>query len=78
MKLLDSARLKDITGKARKSAQVRWFRDHLGVEVPHDRRGPILTEEAYQKLLEKRLGLLPFENPEQSRPSVKLMRKKAA
>lgn len=78
MKLLDSARLKNITGKSRKSAQVRWFKNYLGVEVPHDRRGPILTEEAYQKLLEKRLGLLTFENPEQNRPAVKLMRKKAA
>ena len=77
MKLLDAIRLKDITGKSRKSAQVRWFKDYLGVEVPHDRRGPILTEEAYQKLLEKRLGLL-FEDPGQNRPSVKLMRKKAA
>jgi len=53
---LSAERLNEITHLKRKSAQVAWFRQHLGVNVPCDRFGPILTDSAYEKLLEKRLG----------------------
>lgn len=72
--------LHQITGCKRKSAQVKWFRLHLGAEVPHDRFGAILTDTSYEKLLEKRLGLAP-ELPnslQKTRPSIRLVDKKAA
>ena len=55
---LSAERLTEITRLKRKSAQVAWFRQYLGVEVPCDRFGPILTDTAYEKMLEKRLGLV--------------------
>jgi hypothetical protein len=61
----------EITHLTRKSAQVAWFRQHLGVDVPHDRFGPILTDTAYEKLLEKRLGLgTSLATNEKPRPTV--------
>jgi hypothetical protein len=45
--------------------QTQWFLDHLGVAVPHDRKGPILTPATCEALLAKRLGLTPKgEQPE--------------
>jgi len=47
------------------------LRQYLGVDVPYDRFGPILTEQAYEKLLEKRLGLgASLSTSEKPRPSV--------
>jgi hypothetical protein len=68
---LDRLTLENITGRKRRSAQSAWFREHLGVEVPADHRGPILTEAAYEALLAKRLGLSSSAG-DSTRPAVKL------
>lgn len=67
----------EITGYTRKSAQVRWFRAHLGADVPFDRDGPILTDSAYEKLLEKKLGILPSSTEAKPRPQLVFERKAA-
>lgn len=68
---LNSERLFEITHLKRKSAQVAWFRQYLAVDVPCDKFGPILTDTAYEKLLEKRLGLgASLATLEKQRPTV--------
>lgn len=54
---LSSERIAEITHLTQKSAQKKWFFQHLGVAVPTDRFGPILTDTIFEKLLEKRLGI---------------------
>ncbi|MDE3023238.1 MAG: DUF4224 domain-containing protein [Pseudomonadota bacterium] len=74
---LDNNQIFELTGFKRKSSQVAWFRDRLGVEVPFDRHGPILTAECYQKLLEKYLGILPNSNESRvNRPTVRMKENK--
>lgn len=76
---LEPALLKKITGLTRKSAQVAWFRQHLGADVPHDKSGVIITDSAYEKLLEKRLGLEPSSSATAKiKPTLRLLDKKAA
>jgi len=79
---LDHPTLVSITGRRRKSLQARWFKDYLGADVPCDERGPIITQQAYNALLEKRLGLRQgdqISQPEKAgRPVVHLPRSKAA
>lgn len=70
---LTSERLREITGLKFKKSQTAWFLLHLGVEVPCDRIGPIVSEEAFEKLLEKRLGLTPSHSNNEIRPSVKFI-----
>lgn len=70
---LTTEKLYEITGMKFKKSQVAWFSNHLKVEVPYDRLGPIISEEAFEKLLEKRLGLTPAHSPNNTRPSVKLI-----
>lgn len=48
--------LEQITGLCQAAAQVRWFKDHMGVSVPSDARGPILTQAAFESMLARRLG----------------------
>ena len=68
---LTAERLTEITRLKRKSAQVAWFRQYLGVDVPCDRFGPILTDTAYEKLLEKRLGIgASLATTEKPRPTI--------
>ena len=74
---LDNNQIFELTGLKRKSSQIQWFKRHLGVEVPYDRNGPILTDACYEKLLEKRLGILtPSSEPSHGRPSVRLKEEK--
>ena len=67
---LTAEKIAEITHLKRKSAQVEWFRQHLGVDVPCDRFGPIMTDTAYEKLLEKRLGLGVASSESRNTPSV--------
>lgn len=71
---LTAERLAEITHLTRKSSQVAWFRQYLGVDVPCDRFGPILTDTTYEKLLEKKLGLVQSNAPEQTRNKIYLVR----
>ena len=65
-------RLIEITGLKRKTAQANWFHLYLAVEVPMDRMGVIMTEAAYEKLLEKRLGLgASLPSTEQQHPTLR-------
>lgn len=71
---LSPQQINEITGYSRKSAQAAWFRNHLAIEIPCDHRGPILTDEAYEKLLEKRLGILPSSSAEsRAKPAIRLV-----
>lgn len=65
------------TGRTRQSAQARWFKEYLGVDVPCDRLGPIITEAAYEDLVKKRLGVLalPAGTPAREHPKVRLLNK---
>lgn len=54
-----------ITHLHRPKGQAAWFLEHLGVKVPCDRAGPILTPAAYEAILAKRLGV----SSEQTGPS---------
>lgn len=55
---IEPQKLVDITGYKIPSAQVRWFKDYLGAEVPRDRRGPIISENTLELLMARRMGLL--------------------
>ena len=68
-----------ITGKRTRSAQARWFKTYLGVDVPCDLTGPVMTEATYEALLKKRCGVLPSsEAPATTmRPQLHLVMKAA-
>ncbi len=74
---LSKEELKQITGKEQSAAQVRWFRQHYGVQLAHDRNGVILTKSAFNGLVEKQCGLMPA-NQNAARPAVRLVQQKAA
>jgi hypothetical protein len=46
-----------ITHRKRPLQQAAWFKQYLGIIIPCDREGPILTPSTYEGLLAKRLGL---------------------
>lgn len=48
-----------ITGRHRSRDQVAWFLQHLGVNVPCDRKGPIITQATYEALVARACGLRP-------------------
>ena len=48
-----------ITHRVRPRNQAAWFLEYLGINVPCDRDGPILTPSTYEALLAKRLGVFP-------------------
>ncbi len=73
---MTAEKLFEITHLKRKKTQVEWFRQHLGVDVPHDRFGVILSDESYEKLLEKRLGIRPSSSTPEQRPAIRLVNKK--
>ena len=55
---MDQVQLHQLTGRQTRSAQARWFKNHFDVDVPCDQAGPIMTEQTYQALLERKCGLL--------------------
>lgn len=72
--------LVSITGKLTASAQVRWFKERLRVDVAFDKRGPILTNETFDKLVAKANNVLPIHQDNQAgvgepRGTVKLRRR---
>jgi len=48
-----------ITRRKLPRLQAKWFLDYLGINVPCDRDGPILTIASYEAILAKRLGVFP-------------------
>ncbi|MFN4328338.1 MAG: DUF4224 domain-containing protein [Limnobacter sp.] len=74
---LSPQKLYEATGRIRQSAQARWFKEYLGVDVPRDRLGPIITEAAYEDLVKKRLGVLqlPANPAAREHPKVRLLAK---
>lgn len=76
---LSPQKLYEATGRVRQSAQVKWFKDFLNVDVPCDRLGPIITEAAYEDLVKKRLGVLqsPGGTTAREHPKVRLLAKSA-
>ncbi len=72
---IDKKTIEKITHRKRTSAQVAWFQEKLGADVPFDRFGPILTEDTLRKLIEKRLGILELPSePSGKRPAVRLLK----
>lgn len=69
---LTSLQLFEITGYERRKAQAKWFLQFLAVDIPSDRLGVILTDSAWQKLLDKRLGLGILESPNLEKPRPKI------
>jgi len=74
---LSPQKLHEVTGRFRRSAQVKWFKEFLNVDVPCDRLGPIITEAAYEDLVKKRLGVLqlPAGTAAREHPKVRLLAK---
>jgi hypothetical protein len=66
--------LKKITHRVRPRNQAAWFEEYLGVAVPWDSDGPILTPSTYEALVAKRLGVgpTPAEASPERRPVVHL------
>ncbi len=54
---LTQQELQGITGRERPHAQAKWFRDHYGIDLPRDERGPIMTKDTFDKLVEQRAGI---------------------
>ncbi len=76
---IDRKKIEDLTRRKRITGQVAWFQEQFGICVPHDRYGIVMTEAALNKLLEKRLGILPSpENSAAQQPSVRLVKKDRA
>lgn len=72
---LNQDQLKDITSRAMPSAQVRWFVRHYGRELPHDRKGVILTAQAWEAMVAEKCGTSAVKGPQNAmkeRPAVKL------
>lgn len=77
---LSQDELANITGRKRKSSQVKWFKDFLNIDIPADIKGPILTASAYEDLVKKRLGVLPETSNSMSgreHPKVRLVGKQS-
>ena len=68
---LTQIQLYEITGLKRRSAQVTWFKNNFGVEPPFDKQGPVISEKAFEMLLERKLGLVQSQRDE-NRPPVRL------
>lgn len=73
---ISQAELQNITKRSQPCAQARWFERHFGIKVQYDQQGPIITQEAFNALVMKKMGLSKNEAP--SRPQVRLVHKNAA
>ncbi len=60
--------LKALTGKSQGAAQARWFKRNLGVDLPADERGPIVTDAGLELMLARASGL----GDKPARPAVRL------
>ena len=69
---LSPEKLNEITGLTLPSAQSRWFRENFGVSLPADRRGPIITAQAFEGLVAKRCGLAAMEA---TRPQLRMVKR---
>lgn len=67
---LSPADLAALTGRSKKSAQVRWFESNFG-SVPVDSLGVIITAAAFEALLARKLGLDVTQQANEVRPSVR-------
>ncbi|WP_293937584.1 DUF4224 domain-containing protein [Iodobacter sp.] len=69
---INKEELVELTGKHQKGAQVKWFKEHLLVDISCDTKGPIINQDVYSALLQKRYGLLATMPTEVKRPQVQL------
>lgn len=73
---INPEKLATLTGVVRPASQAKWFRTHFGVTLPVDALGPIITESAFNSLVEQRCGLLKGRTEiVADRPAVKLTKK---
>lgn len=62
--ILSAAQFEQITGKKRKSAQVAWFEENFNVQAVRRVDGSlVMTQEVFEALLAKRMGLAPKVTP---------------
>jgi len=68
----------EITGRSYPRLQAEWFRRYLGVEVPCDSQGPIVTMAAYEMMVVRACGLGQKPRPaeEIARPKVRLVERR--
>lgn len=77
MSRLKPERLIEITGYEQPKAQARWFARHFGVTLPTDRRGPIITDNAWEEMVKQKAGLIVAKAVD-GRPAVRPIVKKVA
>lgn len=75
---LSREEVREITGKERPAAQVRWFLSHYGIELPHDSRGVIITRSSFEGLVAKKCGLSSASVNQDFRPVVRLTKQHAS
>lgn len=76
-KLLSPEDLQSITGAKRYSLQAKWFEENFRVKVALRADGSIvLTQEVFEALLAKRMGLAPkiANLPDEERPLLRSLR----
>lgn len=68
--------LKEITARTQPKAQANWFKRFYGIELPHDRKGVIITQQAWEALVSAKCGMTakgaPINYASQERPQVRL------
>ncbi|AMC35402.1 DUF4224 domain-containing protein [Janthinobacterium sp. B9-8] len=67
---INKEELIELTGKQQTSAQVKWFKQHLNINIACDAKGPILNHAIYSELLKKQYGLIPEAPNAVKRPQV--------
>jgi len=73
---LNPTQLHEITGREMPMAQCRWFKRHYGVDMPHDRKGVIITAQAWEEMVAKKCGTSALKEPQDAmreRPAVKMV-----
>lgn len=72
---LSREKLYETTKRQQPAAQARWFEQHFGIKIPYDQQGPIITQEAFNALVMKQLGLTQKVEA-QVRPQVQPIKKR--
>ena len=67
----DETVLIKITGKRRATAQQKWFKEKLGVDVPFDAKGVLMNDSTYDALLKQRCGLTQQSQASKTKPRLR-------
>lgn len=72
---LNPSQITEITGRKQPKRQTAWFLDYLGINVPADKRGPILTESLIETLLARAIGLTGSSDISTNKPKPQIRMK---